>query len=280
MNRLKPVFITLYITFLVIAIFYCAVQYFIHDCQLIWLTSFLACGLPLSFFAIIFLNKPKSTASLQVILSATTAASALITIGDRFFNSAMFDSAVWIALTGLLGWILYNAWYAKLNSSFELKIGDALPLLDLKQADGSPYDPLKDKSEFKLLVFHRGNWCPFCVAQINELEESSDLINNEKLAVYAISPVPLKYAMSMEQSLSGNLKILADPNNQVIRSLGIQHESSLPLGLQFFGFRSELVFPTSILLNSQNRILFVHQSKDYRNRPNAAFWNRIIVSQS
>lgn len=261
-----------------IAIFYCAVQYFIHDAQLIWLTAFLSCALPLSFFAIIYLTKPKATATLQVILSATTAAATLITIGDRFFNSAMFDCAVGIALTGLIGWILYNTWYAKLNSSFDLKAGDVMSPIGLRQTDGSSYYPLKDKHDFKLLVFHRGNWCPFCVAQINELEASYELMNNEKLAVYAISPVPPKYASSMERSLGGHLKILNDPNNQTIQELGIQHNSGLPFGLQVFGFSSETVFPTSILLDAENRILFVHQSKDYRSRPNADFWNRIIES--
>lgn len=279
MNRLKPIFISSYVAFLAIAMIYCVVQYFTNDAQLIWFSCFLACALPFSFFAIIYLVKPKATATLQVILSATTAAATLITIGDRFFNSAMFDSAVWIAAISLFGWILYNMWYAKLSHSIQLKIGDELTALDLKQANGSAYDPIKDKGKFKLLVFHRGNWCPFCVAQINELEDNYELMNNEKVAVYAIAPVPQKYAASMEGSLSGQLKVLYDQDNREIKRLGIQHSNGLPFGFQVFGFVSETVFPTSILLSPENTIIHIHQSKDYRKRPNAAFWTRIIDAQ-
>jgi peroxiredoxin len=271
MNRLKPIFITFYVAFLVVATLFSVFQYFTHHAQLIWFSCFLACALPLTFFAVIYLVKPKATASLLVILSATTAAATLITIGDRFFNSAMFNSAVWIAIVSLVGWILYNMWYAKLNATIQLNVGDVMTGLDLKQSDGTAYDPIKDKGKFKLLVFHRGNWCPFCVAQIHELEDSYDLMNNEKVAVYAIAPVPQKYAASMERTLGGQIKVLFDDDNREIRRLGIQHSSGLPFGFQLFGFVSETVFPTSIL--------YTHQSKDYRKRPNAAFWTRIIDAQ-
>ncbi|HQT30151.1 MAG TPA: hypothetical protein PLE48_02505 [Thiobacillus sp.] len=62
-------------------------------------------------------------------------------------------------------------------------------------------------------------------------------------------------------------QFLTDPCGQASRKLGIAHQAGLPLGLQIFGYYTNTVFPTLIVIDQNGKIVFVDQTENYRVRP-------------
>ena len=73
-------------------------------------------------------------------------------------------------LAGLAGSVIYQLWYSRFGRlpSAALVVGQRLPALSFESADGQPVRT-KDIGGALLLIFYRGNWCPLCMAQIEEV---------------------------------------------------------------------------------------------------------------
>ena len=70
-----------------------------------------------------------------------------------------------------------------------LKVGDKAPDFTLKNADGKKIHLKKKLKEGPLvIVFYRGQWCPFCNKQLSGLNDSLQLIKDKGANLVAISP--------------------------------------------------------------------------------------------
>lgn len=129
-----------------------------------------------------------------------------------------------------------------------------------------------------VLLFFRGRWCPFCIAQLEAWNRLVPSISRAGIAVAAISPM-----IAHQNSLTHDqhkllFPLLSDTGNQVARRFGIVY--SVPeqqrlvyrrtfVNLPFVnGDESwELPIPATLVLGRDGRIVFSSADADYTKRP-------------
>ncbi len=72
------------------------------------------------------------------------------------------------------------------------------------------------------------------------------------------------------------MHFLVDPKARAARQLGLVHEAGLPLGMQILGYDTDTVLPTAIITDASQRILWVHQTDNYRVRPEPETFLKVL----
>jgi peroxiredoxin len=169
---------------------------------------------------------------------------------------------------GFLGFLFYDYWYSSLyRAGSQLKVGQALPGFELKDVPGNTVTSTSLTDKTTVWIFYRGNWCPLCMAQIKELAAQYRQLGELGVRVALISPQPHKFTRGLAKRFDVAFDFLTDENNRAARSLGIAHAHGLPMGMQALGYASETVLPTVIITEAGGRILWLHETDNYRVRP-------------
>ena len=155
-------------------------------------------------------------------------------------------------------------------------MGSALPEFRLESMDGHIVSSESFKAKPHLLLFYRGNWCPFCTAQVEELATAYKRLEEIGLSVVLISPQSIKKNQALAARFDVPMVFLRDRHNAAAKQLGILHEWGTPMGMQVLGYESDTVLPTVILTDKQGQIVFSDQTDNYRVRPDPASFEAIL----
>ena len=85
--------------------------------------------------------------------------------------------------------------------------------------------------------------------------------------VALISPQPYAKNTQLAEKLGVNFEFLTDEDNIAARILRIDESHGLPMGLQMLGYDSNTVLPTVVILDKNGRVIWVHETDNYRIRP-------------
>lgn len=189
------------------------------------------------------------------------------TIGTSAFYLNI-ESTSYLGLINIILLVLYIFWYSKLSRPTDniLKKGTPLPAFNLYQYDRI-YSSKKLTKKPSIFIFYRGNWCPFCIAQIKELSKAYDSAVHKGIQFVLVSPQPDQYSENIAKAFNMSFLFLRDKDNQAAKKLGILHENGLPFGLQALGYSSDTVMPTVIVTNKNGVIEYLDQTDNYRVRP-------------
>jgi len=174
-----------------------------------------------------------------------------------------------LAIAAWLGFMLYSFWYSsfKQRSSEQLQVGGKLPTFELKDVSGQVVSSSSLTDKPTIWIFYRGNWCPLCMAQVKELVAQYKELQAQGVRVALVSPQPHKNTRALAKRFDAPFDFLTDENNQAARALGIDHPGGLPMGMQVLGYESDTVLPTVIITATGGRILWAHETDNYRVRP-------------
>ena len=144
-----------------------------------WLAAAMT-AMPLLMFlmkTMIFKSSPRTHKILPVhsstVIMGLIAALILYAFADKF-NSPQNTMALLLAELGFMLHVLYVFWYTPLQRAIQnnLLIGKKLPdFTTYKNNIEVPSSSFKGFST--VIIFYRGNWCPFCMAQIKELAQNT-----------------------------------------------------------------------------------------------------------
>jgi peroxiredoxin len=160
-----------------------------------------------------------------------------------------------------------------------LKVGDKSPSFELPDHNGKPVSSSDLLSRGRsVLMFIRGRWCPFCVAQMEAMNFIAHEIAAAKAALVAISPQSEKQAFFMRDQHKLTFPMLVDAQNELARKFGLVYcvpEEQQGLYRSTFvnlphvnGDPSwELPIPAAFILDRDGTILFAHANEDYTDRP-------------
>ena len=214
----------------------------------------------------IFKDVARTSARLPALLALGAAGVVLATLGYLRGGSA---AAPVMAIVGWLGFIVYDFWYSSFGrqSSRQLQVGSTLPGFELRDPEGQAVssDSLTDKPA--VWMFYRGNWCPLCMAQIKEVAAQYREIESLGARVVLVSPQPQRHTRALAKRFDVAMEFLTDEGNKVARALGIDQSHGVPMGMQLFGYASETVLPTVVITAAGGRILWAHETDNYRVRP-------------
>jgi len=187
-----------------------------------------------------------------------------------------------LALAGWLGFLAYAYWYSSYGGrqpSARIVIGAPLPAFSLKSSTGAAVTSAQLAEQPSVLIFFRGNWCPLCVAQVKELVSRYQELDAMGVRVALISPQPHANTEALARKFAVPFDFLTDQGNKAARALGIAHDHGLPLGIQMLGYDSDTVLPTVIITDAAGRVIWTHQTDNYRVRPEPDVFLDVIRKQ-
>lgn len=285
MSSLKPIFIGLLIPILLIIASMNLFGFYRDGFILSWVALTIA-NLPFLLFLIqITLLKNMTQVNPHMpLISATSVIGSIIGI-YAYLNTQTTDSVllyplVLTLLTATL-FFLYTYWFSSFNRlpRKQLEKGNQLPEFNLSKGAAN-INSRQFIGKPAVIIFYRGSWCPFCVAQIKEV------VSRYKQAIYGgvqfilISPQPDRVTQKLAAKFDVPFMFLNDENNNAAKTLGIVDRNGLPIGLSQHGIDNNTVYPTVIVTDKRGTILYSDQTDDYRFRPDASEYLSLLITPS
>ncbi|MDO6743513.1 peroxiredoxin family protein [Tenacibaculum soleae] len=224
------------------------------------------------FFSMLFI-KPvaRTTKKLQFY-------STFIVIGFvlNLFNFEQKSLLIAVILT--LGWLAHLTWYSSFNfrNTSILDVGKTLPNFTLKNSQEEDISIDNLPGDFNIFIFYRGNWCPLCMAQIQEVVNQYKELEKRNTNMVLISSQPHKFTENLAKKHKVPFHFLVDSNNIVAKQLGILHKNGLPAGFQIFGYDADVILPTVLITDKNNKIIFADLTDNYRVRPEPETFIKVI----
>lgn len=175
-----------------------------------------------------------------------------------------------VASISWLGFLLYAYWFSTYDGrqpSMKLVVGTKLPHFTVRDVRDNLVSSAQLTDRPAVLIFYRGNWCPFCTAQIKELITRYKEIDSLGVRVALIAPQPHSNTVGVSKTYDARFDFLTDEDNAAARALGIEHENGLPMGMQMLGYDNDTVMPTVIITGKDGKIVWTHETDNYRVRP-------------
>jgi len=283
LNLLKSIFISGFVTWLALVSIYAITELARGmEPMLSWLGLALTAFAPLVFFIKAFVAKSARTPRHPVEYSILSGAGLALTIAMSYrYGDAAGIVHIWAFIT-LLAWLVYLLWYSvfKGRDAGPLGVGSPLPMFELETMDNHTVSSESFRARPHLLVFYRGNWCPFCTAQIAELAAAYRRLEALGVTVVLISSQSVKKNQQLAAKFDVPMVFLRDRHNEAAKKLGIFQKWGTPMGMQLLGYESDTVLPTVILTDAQGDIVFADQTDNYRIRPEPGVFEALLRAKS
>ncbi len=183
-----------------------------------------------------------------------------------------------LAIAGFAAFLAYDYWYSSFGRrhSRQLDVGQPLPVVELKNTAGETISSASLADKPTVWIFYRGNWCPLCMAQIKEIAAQYQQIEELGVRVALVSPQPHKFTVGLAKKFDVAFEFLTDEGNRAARTLGIDHDFGVPMGMQVLGYANETVMPTVIITDTGGQILWVDETDNYRVRPEPDLFLKVL----
>ena len=277
MNLIKRIFIAIFFT-AGFALFVYAIWYLInYGLQWNMLGVALASSQVLAFLAFLFFSNNARTSTDLLWLNIP------ILVGSMISFWPFDETANWqLALSTLVlcfgGSLLYTFWYSHFGreKNPDLTPGNVLPDRTIANTEGHIFKTSSLPTKYGLYMFYRGNWCPLCMAQIEELIAEYHILEKMGVSTFLISPQPEKNSASLARKFKVKFNFIADASHEWSKSLNLFHKNGLPGGLEVLGYDADTVLPTVLITDRLGKIIYSDQTNNYRVRPEpSAFINAI-----
>lgn len=271
MPHLKRTFVSLFLSLCAFDAFY-AGWILWSRAEWAWI-GLLAATLPILYLSVgnLLLHHTATTSRWLPLPSATVALGTLVGLVPVLPGAG--SGALWVSF-GLLdtGYLVYLLWYSRFSprTASRIRRGQPLPDFTTRTLDGKTVTSRDLVGSPFLLVFFRGNWCPFCVAQVKELARAYRELHARGVRVVLVSPQAERHTASLAKQFDVPLEFWVDQDLSVARALGLVDEKGLPLGMEALGYAQDTVLPTSILLDERGIVFHDDQTDSYRIRPEPA----------
>jgi len=160
-----------------------------------------------------------------------------------------------------------------------LFIGSKAP--DFKGKDQNDIDiKLKDllKKGKVVLVFYRGQWCPYCNKQLSALQDSLQLIIDKGATLLAVSPEKIEMIDKTVEKTKAEYSILHDKDLKIMKGYDVDFEvpentvtryrnSGLDLEKLNGENGTNLPVPAVYIIDKESTITYRFFDKDYKKRP-------------
>lgn len=160
-----------------------------------------------------------------------------------------------------------------------LEIGDRAPDFTGKDSNGqsfSLYNQLK-KGEV-VVVFYRGQWCPFCNKQLSALNDSLQMIVSKNATLVAITPETQENALKTIAKTKASFSVISDEHLAIMKAYKVDFTVDIAtqdrykkFGIDFSQANGDngasLPVPATYVIGKDGKIKYVFFNPDYRLRP-------------
>lgn len=160
----------------------------------------------------------------------------------------------------------------------DLKVGDVAPSFADMDQHGKKIslEKLLEKGKV-VLVFYRGNWCPYCNKELKHLEDSLALIMSKGATLVAVTPEMPEYVQKTIEKTGATYSILYDKDLSIMDAYAVTFkvdEEALTryknVGIDIRatngGEGNKLPVPAVYIIGQDKKIKYVFYDPNYRNR--------------
>ncbi len=142
-----------------------------------------------------------------------------------------------------------------------------MPDFSLRDQDGKTHtlQSLLGPKGAVILFFRSADWCPYCKAQLVELEKNKAEFDKLGLGVAAVSYDSVAVLHNFAERRGIHFPLLSDQDSKTIRELNILNDT-IAKDSAFFG----IPFPGSFVLDAQGRIAGKYFEDDFKERYTSA----------
>lgn len=183
-------------------------------------------------------------------------------------DSADAEFHIWSALGGVhfLSVVLMTHVLPRVHlKPMSLNLGQLFPDFVFEDVSENPITRSSLGSTPMLLFFFRGNWCPFCMAQLKQLIDNYKKIESSGTRLVFISSQPQDEMIKLSKQHGLNFVFLRDADFGFSRQYDLIHTGGVPQGLGKFG--EDTILPTLIFLDQRGKILLIQRTDNVRLRP-------------
>ena len=148
----------------------------------------------------------------------------------------------------------------------QLKTGSALPDFHAADEQGNPVRSTELHGAPAVILFVRGNWCPFCSRQVSNLTQHYRDIVDLGARLILIAPKPLETTRRVAEFFKVEFDFWLDEHLTVTKQLGLLHEDGVP-GDFNKEYGKDTVWPTALVVDAAGIIRFTELSREISDRP-------------
>jgi peroxiredoxin len=279
MNRLKPIFLTVFLAFSILTMAVAALTVTAGGNIAVWVSVFAAAAQVVAYFAWIFLaNVPRTSPGLV----GFTVGIFLATIYSVFtsYEQQVPSAAPLLAFVVMIGWMAYTTWYSELGdrTADRIKEDKRLPKINLQTIEGKAITSDEWLGTKRLVIFYYGNWCPICMGQLAELRKFAERFAENGVKITLVSPQPEANSRQLAEKYGPLMEFVVDKDSATAKALGILHDAGVPAGLQMLGYDQDMPKPTAFILDEKGRVLYVDLPVNYRVRPRPEDMLQVVSS--
>ncbi len=149
----------------------------------------------------------------------------------------------------------------------QLRRGKRLPQFTATDEAGHRLDTRDLIGTPAVMIFVRGNWCPFCSRQVKNLTRYYKDIVNLGAKLIFVTPKPQETTKRVAEFFNVEFEFWLDESLTATRKLGLLLESGVPKDY-ITEYGSDTIWPASLVIDADGVIRYVEISKHIIDRPN------------
>lgn len=151
----------------------------------------------------------------------------------------------------------------------QLKPGSPLPDFLAADEQGSPVRSTELHGAPAVILFVRGNWCPFCSRQVSNLTQYYRDIVDLGARLVLITPKPLETTRRVAEFFNVEFDFWLDDELGVSRQLGLLQQGGVPKDYDK-EYGRDTIWPATLVVDAAGIIRFTELSKHISDRPDPA----------
>lgn len=185
-----------------------------------------------------------------------------------------------ITLITLFQFLFMGSGVSQINN-IHLNIGEKAPKIIGKDQFGNAINSYDlNKSKKILVIFYRGNWCPYCNKHIKSLNNHLEALEQKGLKVILITPESDLKIIETAKKVKPSISILHDKNDELMKKYKVAFnvtKENVPKYFEFtlnkvkaYNDENDLVLPVpaTYLIGKNHLIEYVQYNPDYKIRSN------------
>ena len=148
----------------------------------------------------------------------------------------------------------------------QLQPGSPLPVFRAVDEQGDPVRSIDLHGSPTVILFVRGNWCPFCSRQVSNLTQHYRDIVDLGAKLILITPKPLETTRRVADFFKVEFDFWLDDELAITRELGLLQRGGVPNDYDK-EYGSDTVWPTAMVIDAAGIIRYTELSKHISDRP-------------
>jgi peroxiredoxin len=171
-----------------------------------------------------------------------------------------------LVAAAVLGGLLWLKTRGLRPTPLQLRSGSQLPDFGAVDEDGNAVRSSALRGAPAVILFVRGNWCPFCSAQVKELTQYYREITDLGARLILVTPKPLETTRRVAAFFEVDFDFWLDEDLSITRQLGLLQQGGVPRGYDR-EYGRDTIWPTTLVVDAAGVIRYTELSRHISDRP-------------